>query len=123
MADTAFEWLSSINEKTFYAPDRLPIGDYNAFFINRGLSQHADTVLMANEMNIYHRLPEKMQFDYHYHMVRKKKRYRKWAKTVDVDNVSIVQKAFNVNKQRAMEYLDLLSNVDIKEMKEMLRVD
>lgn len=123
MSDTTFDWLNSINDKNEYTPERLPISDYNSFLVNRALSQHMDTVLMANEMNLYHFIPEIMKYDYLYHMVRRKKRWGKWAKPVEIKNLDIVQKFYNVSKDKALGYLELLTVEDLEDMKKKLRVD
>lgn len=51
------------------------------------LSNHLDTVLFANEMNINPFLDDKMQYDFLFHSIKSKKRYFK--KTVVNKKISI----------------------------------
>ena len=74
-----FEFVKSINEKTGHilADNGDLEKQYNAFLVNRGLSFTPDTILAANEMNVVPFLDKRMQYDYLYSTVRKKKRYSK----------------------------------------------
>ena len=53
---------------------------YTPFMVNRSLSYHYDTVLLANEMNQRHFLDKKLQNDFLINIVRRKKRFAKWIK-------------------------------------------
>ena len=43
---------------------------YVPFVINRSFSYFRDTVIFANEMNINHTLPSRMQYDFYRNMVK-----------------------------------------------------
>ena len=91
---------------------------YSAFMINRGMSQHADTVLIANMMNRHSHLPVKMQYDFYRHLVRPRKRYGAWAKASKAEaNIQLIMKKYNYNRDRAEEVIDLFSKADLKEIK------
>ena len=129
-----FDFLSSINEKKSYlfegatadnsgeAADLNSIDrQYTPFMVNRGLSYFVDTILLANEMNSRPGLSSKMQYDFYYHSVRKKKRFSKWFKKAkDSKDIELIKKAYNYNRERAEEALELLTEKDIKQLREYM---
>lgn len=91
-----------------------PINDYNAFIINRALSQFYDTVLLANEMNLNHGLPQKMQFDFLRGTVRAKKRFTKWAKaTADGPEIAAICKLYDYSKVKARAAATLMTRTQL----------
>jgi hypothetical protein len=71
------EWLNSINQTKTHLIDEDPSleKEYPPYIINRCLSGHIDCVMFVNEMNQYHFLPKKMQYDFLLNSLRKKKRF------------------------------------------------
>ena len=68
-----FEYLNAINHtKQNVMVDDLAEKSYNSFMVNRGLSYFSDTVLMANEMNRYHHIDNRLEFDFFINIIRKK---------------------------------------------------
>ena len=60
-----FDYLKAINEtKKDIMVDDIAEKEYNPFIINRGLSFFRDTILYANEMNRFHHLDHRLQFDF-----------------------------------------------------------
>ena len=68
--------------------------DYNAYMVNRGLSYFPDTVIYANEMNKFHHLDSRLQFDFLINIVRKRNRFSKWNKNVESENLQIVKEYY-----------------------------
>ena len=109
-----FEVLNSINEtKKNVLGDIITEKDYVPFFINKSLSYHPDTLFHSNEMNFRHFLPKKMQYDYLLHSVRKRKRFSKWLKGVESDELDSIIKYYNISKNTAIEYIKLLTKDQI----------
>ena len=108
-----FDFIKSINEKTgnMMEIDSESERDYIPFVVNRGLSFSADTLLYANEMNCMPMTDKRMQYDYLYLSVRKRKRYDKWVKpeVLDEDLLKAVMMTYKVGNKRAVEYIRLLS--------------
>jgi hypothetical protein len=107
-----FDFIKSINEKSGNLMEVSPDveRDYIPFMVNRGLSFSPDTVLYANEMN---RLPftdRRMQYDYLYASVRRRKRFDKWVKPEEKDEelVQSVMARYGIGRKRADEYISLL---------------
>lgn len=107
-----FDYLKSINEKTGNMMDISPDAerDYVPFVVNRGLSFSADTILYANEMNCKPLTDRRMQYDYLYHSVRKRKRFDKWVKPEEMDEelLNAIVLRYKVSRKRAVEYARML---------------
>jgi hypothetical protein len=116
-----FDYIKSINEKTGNMMDISPDAerDYVPFVVNRGLSFSADTILYANEMNCKPLTDRRMQYDYLYHSVRKRRRYDKWVKPSQMDDelVEAVMLRYQVGRKRAMEYIRLLDDASLDALK------
>jgi hypothetical protein len=121
---TPFDFLNDIN----YGKKNLMIGDtdhqvekqYLPFIVNKGLSYTMDTVLYANEMNIRPNTDKKLQFDYLINTVRRNKRFPKWIKSQENENIKMIVKYYGYNVQRAKEVLHLHSVKDLDLIKEKL---
>lgn len=115
-----FDYVNSIldNKKNLIVDD-VTEKEYNPFLSNKSLSYHKDCVLFANEMNRRHHLEKKMQYDFLMSTVRNRKRkFSKWVKKEDNDNLEYIKRYFNCSSIRAEEYIKILSESDIKLIKE-----
>jgi len=113
-----FEYLNSINyTKKDIMVDDIAEKQYNAFMVNRSLSYFNDTVLMANEINRYHHLDNRLQFDFLLNIVRKKKRFSKWMKPETVSDVEVVKDYYGYTNEKAKQALTLLTSDQINELK------
>jgi flavorubredoxin len=90
---------------------------YNAFMVNRSLSYFNDTVLMANEMNLNAHLDNRLQFDFLINIVRKKKRFSKWAKAQTNSDVEVVKEYYGYSNEKARQILPLLTSEQIDDLK------
>lgn len=110
-----FDFVNSINysKKDVMENEK----DYNAFLINRSLSYFPDTVLMANEMNLNHHIDARLQYDFLINIVRKKKRFSKWAKADNVENLECVKEYYGYSDEKAKSVLSLLTNEQIELIK------
>ena len=86
---------------------------YNPFLTNRALSYFPETIYHANEMNVNHLLENCLQNDYFINIVRKGKRFSKWAKHVENPDVQCVQEYYKVNYARALELSKILTSEQI----------
>ena len=113
-----FDFLNDIN----YAKSNIMVDDlvekqYNAFMVNRGLSYFQDTVLMANEMNLNSHIDNRLQFELFINIVRKKKRFSKWAKAQTTDDVEVLKEYYGYSTEKARQASKLLSSEQINELK------
>lgn len=113
-----FDLVNSINytKKDILEEEK----DYNAYMVNRALSYFPDTVMYANEMNIHHHLDGKTQYQFLINIVRKKKRFSKWNKTSTSDDLNAVKEYYGYSNDKARDVLDLLTNSELKKIKESI---
>ncbi len=113
-----FEYVNAINmTKKDIMVDDLAEKSYNSYMVNRSLSYFPDTVMMANEMNIYHHLDNRLKFDFLINIVRKKKRFSKWIKPETVSEVEVVKEYYGYSNEKAKSALSLLTSDQINELK------
>ena len=113
-----FEYLNAINTtKKDIMVDDVAEKEYNAFMVNRGLSYFSDTVLIANEMNLNHHLDNRLQFDFFINIIKKKKRFSKWLKARDIENLEIIKQYYGYSDEKAKSVLSLFDHDQIDEMK------
>lgn len=105
------DWLNSINltKKNLIDEDALIEKEYPPFIINRCLSGHLDTVLFSNEMNQYHFLPKKMQYDFFLNSVRKKKRFSPWIRQDKIQDLDYVKRYYGYSNEKAKQALRILT--------------
>lgn len=114
-----FDYLNSINySKKDIMVDDIAEDEYNSFMVNRGLSYFQDTILCANEMNRYHHLDSRLQFDFLINIIRKRKRFSKWAKNTDPDALSVVKEYYGYSNEKARQVLPLLTPDQIMNLRE-----
>lgn len=95
--------------------------DYVPFLVNRSLSYHMDCILYANQMNMNHSLPQKLQYQYLLNTVRPMKRkFEKWQKASVVKDLECVKEYFGYSDEKAKEALRILSDEDITLIKEKI---
>ena len=112
------EYLNAINTtKKDIMVDDIAEKEYNAFMVNRGLSYFSDTVLIANEMNLNHHLDNRLQFDFFINIIKKKKRFSKWLKARDIENLEIIKQYYGYSDEKAKSVLSLFDHSQIDEMK------
>lgn len=109
-----FDYVNSINftKKNLMkdtANDELAEKDYVPFLTNKSLSYFTDTLLYANEMNRYHFLDKRLQYEFYLNSIRKKKRFAKWAKADNNDELTMVQEFYKFSPQKAKAALKVLT--------------
>ena len=113
-----FDYLNAINTtKKDIMVDDIAEKAYPAFMVNRGLSYFPDTILFANEMNVNHHIDNRLQFDFFINIISKKKRFSKWAKPIDIDNLELVKEYYGYSTEKAKSILPLLNDAQINELK------
>lgn len=113
-----FEFVNAINlTKKDIMIDDIAEKAYTPFLINRSLSYFNDTILFANEMNRYHHLDHRLQFDFFINIIRKKKRFSKWIKPQEIENLELIKEYYGYSNEKAKSVLSLLNNEQIEELK------
>ena len=113
-----FEFCNDINYgKANIMVDDIAEKAYNAFMVNRQLSYFHDTVLMANEMNLNSHLDNRLQFDFLINIVRRRKRFSKWTKVQQNEDVEVIKQYYGYSNQKARQIHSLLTSEQIDELK------
>lgn len=104
-----FDYVNSINDtKQDLMVDDTSEKIYNSFTINRTFSYFKDTAVLANVMNQYHHLENKLQYHFLLNIIRKKKRFSKWMKP-DVDrDLEVVKEYYGYSNEKAKQVMGLL---------------
>jgi|TARA_B100001094_G_C17845149_1_gene629898 hypothetical protein len=116
-----FEFINAINySKKDVMVDDLVEKEYNSFIVNRSLSNFSDTVLYANEMNINHHLDARLQFDFFINIIKKRKRFSKWNKATEIENLEIIKEYYGYSDDKAKSVYNLLNHEQIEQLKKRI---
>jgi len=115
-----FDFVNAINftKKDLIAEEQMSSKDYVPFVVNRSLSYFTDTLLYANEMNMYRDLDNDLQSRFLLNSIRPKKRFSKWAKTENTDVLDLLTQYFECSLPKAKEYLTLLTEEQLDAIRE-----
>lgn len=98
----------------------LKDGQYSSFRTNVVVSNHVDTILYANSMNLNYILDDQLHYDYLFYSVKSRSRFFKRSKPVNFDDVSSVSQYYKYNRKKSVEALKILTNDNIKKIKQRL---
>jgi len=117
-------WLNSINinKNDIITEDPDTEREYAPFIINKCMSGHLDTVLLANEMNINHSLPKRLQYDFFLNSVRKKKRFSPWLRKDKIKDLDCVKRYYGYSNEKATQALRILSSEQIAFIRSKLEI-
>ena len=123
---TPFDFINSItlnkqNLMVGTANDKLAEKEYQSYIVNKGLSNYPDTVLYSNEMNIHNHLDNLLQYSYLLNSIRPMKRWAKWNKKEDVNDMDIVKEYYGFSNEKAKSALSILSPDQLKEIRTKLQ--
>ena len=94
---------------------------YVPFVINRSLSYHVDGVLLANEMNKHTHIDKRMQYDFYRHALSKGKRFSKWYKSENDDDLALLAKHYRCSRVKAEEIKKTLNDSQIESIRQHLK--
>lgn len=116
-----FRFENSIStSKKYEESEGLIEHKYSAWRTNNVLSNHVDTVLLANEMNLNAHLDSKLQYDFLFYSVKAKKRFFKKKRSSNDDNLDLIKEYYKYNTERAKEALSVLTKEQLKMIKTKL---
>jgi len=113
------DWLNSINQtkKNLIDEDPLIEKKYLPYIINRCYSGHLDSIMFANEMNMYNFLPKKMQYDFFINTLRVKKRFSPWIRKDEIQDLDYVKRYYGYSNEKAKQILKILSKEQLNFIK------
>ena len=124
MAYELKDYLNAINfskEKLMDSEDLLWEKKYPAYIVNRCMSMFWDTLPAANEMNGYHFLDKKVQFDFFINSIRKQKRFGgKWLSQAKLKDMEYVKEYYGYSNEKAKDALNILTKEQIEHIKNAL---
>ena len=105
------DWLNSINQtkKNLIDEDPSVEKEYPPYIINRCFSGHLDAIMFANEMNQYHFLPKKLQYDFLLNTLRPKKRFSPWLRKDTIKDLDLVKRYYGYSNEKAQQALKILT--------------
>ncbi len=114
-----FDYVNSINiTKKDIMHDDISEKVYTPFMVNRALSYFNDTVLYANEMNVNHTIDNKLQYHFLINIIKKKKRFSKWLKPQEVENLELIKEYYGYSNEKAKSVLPLFNDENIETLKQ-----
>lgn len=115
------DYLNSINQnkKNIIVDDESEKA-YPPFIVNKCLSAFHDTVLFANEMNMYPHLDKKMQYDFFINSINPRKRFSPWAKKSKVEYLDAIKEYYGYNDDKALQALRILSKDQLELIKKLV---
>ena len=117
------EYLKAINtskEKLMDGEDEQCEKKYPAYIVNKCLAPFQDTIFLVNEMNMYHQLDKKLQFDFLLNTLRTRSRYTPWLKAKKEKDLESVKEYYGYGNEKAKSALDILNDEQIKTIKSSL---
>lgn len=116
------EWLNSINQtkKNLIDEDSSLEKEYVPYIINRCLSGNIDCVMYVNELNKYHFLPKKFQYDFLINTLRVKKRFSPWIHKDKIKDLECVKNYYGYNNEKAKQALKILTKKQLTFIKSKL---
>jgi len=118
---TPFDFIKSINntKKDLMKDDPDMEKHYTPYIVNKGMGYFADTVLFANEMNMYPDIPAKAQYYYYMNSIRKGSRFSKWFKHEKNADQEMIQKLYSVRPEIAKMYMKNITETDMQKLREL----
>tara|TARA_R110000782_G_scaffold123604_1_gene215095 strand:+ start:842 stop:1237 length:396 start_codon:yes stop_codon:yes gene_type:complete len=117
------DYLNAINvtkEPLLDSEDETWEKKYAPFIVNKCVAPFPDTILLVNELNQYHHLDKKLQFDFLLNSLRARKRYTPWLKAKKLKNLEYVKEFYGYNNEKAKAALDILNDEQISAIKRRL---
>lgn len=118
-----FDFVNSINQskKDLMSDPEVSETDYVPFVVNRTVSYFPETILYANEINRYQFLDNKLQYHYLLNTIRPGKRFAKWVKREDVEDLDAVKQYYGYSTEKAQQALSVLTVDNLHYIKQKLQ--
>ena len=118
------DWLNSINQtkKNLIDEDPSLEKEYSPYIITRIFSGHLDAIMFSNEMNQYHFLPKKMQYDFFLNTLRSKKRFSPWLRKEEIKDIDCIKRYYGYSNEKAKQTLKILNKEQIDFIKSKFEI-
>ena len=118
------DYLNAVNstkERLMDTEDETWEKKYPPFIVNKWVAPFQDTIMLVNEINQFHHLDKKLQFDFLINSLRPRKRYTPWVKATKLENLEYVKEFYGYNNEKAKVALDILDDEQISAIKQKMR--
>ncbi len=123
MAYELKEYLKSINttkQNLMDSEDKVWEKRYPSFIINKCIAPFNDTIMFVNEINMRHHLENKLQYDFLLNTIRPKNRFAPWVRGSKIKDLEFIKEYYGYSNEKAKVALQILSNDQIKTIKDSL---
>lgn len=93
---------------------------YPPYIVNKCVAPFQDTIMLVNEINQFHHLDKKLQFDFLINSLRPRKRYTPWVKAMKLENLEYVKEFYGYDNEKAKVALDILNDEQISAIKQKM---
>ena len=117
------EYLKSINqtkENLMDSDDPMWEKKYSPYIINKCIAPFNDTIMFVNEINMRHHLENNLQYDFLLNTIRPKNRYAPWVRGSKIKDLEFIKEYYGYSNEKAKVALQILSNDQIKTIKDSL---
>jgi len=115
---TFFDVVNNIcSSKTLLQPEQV-VGLASPYMMNRAMSFNHDTAFFAEEASAFRNIDPYQLYMFYFYSTPKKKRYGKWTKKVNNEDLQLVQSSYGVSEKKAMEYLDILKPEQLEALRQ-----
>lgn len=93
---------------------------YVPFVVNRALSYFPDTIVYAETMNRCSHIDPTPQYLYLLNSIRPSRRFSKWTKREENEDLDIVKQYYGYSNEKAMQALRVLTSEQLQQIKQRL---
>lgn len=114
-----FDFVDSVSYSKKDLVEDTPslIKEYTPYIVNKALSYHLDSLQYANDMNRFSHLEPLLQYYFYLNTLKSRKRFAKWVKKTDNDDLVTIREYYKCNPREAEEIMRILSPEDIQKIK------
>ena len=117
------DYLNAVNstkERLMDTEDEQWEKKYPSYIVNKCVAPFQDTIMLVNEINQFHHLDKKLQFDFLINSLRPRKRYTPWEKATKLENLEYVKEFYGYDNEKAKVALDILNDKQISAIKQKM---
>lgn len=111
---------SLTSDKTYLGNEEECSQTYTPFVINRHFSFGKNTLPFAAALNAFPGLDKKLQYDFYFHSLPKKKQFNKWVKGKKPEDLEDVMEYYNCSYSKAIEVINTLTSEQMATLKSRL---
>jgi hypothetical protein len=118
-----FDFVNSINQtkKDLLKDAEVSETEYVSFIVNKAVSYFPETILYANQINMVPHTENKLQYHYLLNTIRPGKRFAKWVKREDVEDLDAVKQYYGYSTDKARQALSVLTTNNLHYIKQKLQ--